>query len=214
LASFLLPPVYPILDTATLDRIGFDLQIAAEAMIEGGARILQLRHKSFWSRDILKKAEKLGLFCKNAGVTFVINDRADYAAILGTALHVGQEDLTPTDARRVVGAETVIGYSTHNPAQMREADLEPADYLAFGPMFGTVSKERPDPTIGLEGLRAIRPLTRKPLVAIGGITRDNAWKCWNAGADSVAVIADLYPPDCTRAGLRERMTEWQNLKAR
>jgi len=183
-------------------------------MIEGGARILQLRHKSFWSRDILKKAEKLGLFCKNAGVTFVINDRADYAAILGTALHVGQEDLTPTDARRVVGAEAVIGYSTHNPAQMREADLEPADYLAFGPMFGTVSKERPDPTVGLEGLRAIRPLTRKPLVAIGGITRDNAWKCWNAGADSVAVIADLYPLDCTRAGLRERMTEWQNLKAR
>ncbi|HVY91507.1 MAG TPA: thiamine phosphate synthase [Bryobacteraceae bacterium] len=212
--SFALPPVYPILDTATLDRIGFDLQIAAEAMIEGGALILQLRHKSFWSRELLHKAEKLGSFCKNAGVLFVINDRADYAAILGSALHVGQEDLTPADARRVVGAETIVGYSTHNPAQMREADQEPADYLAFGPMFGTVSKERPDPAVGLEGLRAIRPLTRKPLVAIGGITRDNAFTCWNAGADSVAVIADLYPPDCTKARLRERMTEWQKLKPR
>jgi thiamine-phosphate pyrophosphorylase len=213
LPSFVLPPVYPILDTATLGRIGFDLQIAAEALVEGGAKILQLRHKSFWSRDLFEKAEKLGLFCKNAGVTFVINDRADYAAILGAALHVGQEDLTPTDARQVVGAETIVGYSTHNPDQMREADNEPADYLAFGPMFGTVSKERPDPTVGLDGLRAIRPLTHKPLVAIGGITRDNAVNCWNAGADSVAVIADLYPPDCTKARLRERMTEWQKLKA-
>jgi len=214
LPSFVLPPVYPILDTTTLDRIGFDLQIATEALIEGGAQILQLRHKSFWSREMLEKAEKLGLFCKNAGVPLVINDRADYVAILGTALHVGQEDLTPTDARRVVRPATIIGYSTHNPAQMREADREPADYLAFGPMFGTVSKERPDPTVGIEGLQAVRPLTRKPLVAIGGITRDNAFTCWNAGADSVAVIADLYPPDCTKARLRERMTEWQKLKAR
>lgn len=181
-------------------------------MIEGGAQILQLRHKSFWSRELMGKAENLGSFCKNTGVLFVINDRADYAAILGAALHVGQEDLTPTGARRVVAAETIIGYSTHNAAQMREADQEPTDYLAFGPMFGTVSKERPDPAVGLEGLRAIRPLTRKPLVAIGGITRDNAFTCWNAGADSVAVIADLYPPDCTKARLRERMTEWQNLK--
>ncbi len=193
--------------------MGFDWQIAVEALVEGGAQILQLRHKSFWTREILTKAEKLGSFLRIAGVPFVINDRADYAAILGAALHVGQEDLTPTDARRVVGAETIVGYSTHNPAQMREADREPADYLAFGPMFGTISKERPDPTVGLEGLRAVRSLTRKPLVAIGGITRDNAVNCWNAGADSVAVIADLYPPDCTKARLRERMTEWQKLKA-
>jgi thiamine-phosphate pyrophosphorylase len=214
LPSFVLPPVYPILDTATLDRIGFDLQIAAEAMIEGGAQILQLRHKSFWSREMVEKAENLGSFCKIAGVPFVINDRADYAAVLGAALHLGQEDLTPTDARRVVGPATVVGYSTHNPVQMREADREPADYLAFGPMFGTMSKERPDPTVGVAGLEAIRPLTRKPLVAIGGITRDNAFTCWNAGADSVAVIADLYPPDCTKATLRERMTEWQKLKRR
>jgi thiamine-phosphate pyrophosphorylase len=214
LPSFLLPPVYPILDTATLDRIGFDLFNAAEALLEGGARILQLRHKSSWSREMLEKAEKLGSFVRAAGVTFVINDRADYAAVLGAALHLGQEDLTPADARRVVGAEMIVGYSTHNPAQMREADREPADYLAFGPMFGTVSKERPDPTVGIDGLRTIRPLTQKPLVAIGGITRDNALSCWNAGADSVAVIADLYPPDCTKARLRERMTEWQKLKRR
>jgi thiamine-phosphate pyrophosphorylase len=87
------------------------------------------------------------------------------------------------------------------------------DYLAFGPVFATVSKERPDPTVGIAGLAAIRALTRKPLVAIGGITRDNAFTCWNAGADSVAIIADLYPNPCTKQTLRDRMTEWQNLTA-
>ena len=87
----------------------------------------------------------------------------------------------------------------------------PVDYLAFGPLFTTVSKERPDPTVGPAGLAAIRSLTSKPLVAIGGITRDNASTCWNAGANSVAVIADLYPNPCTKKTLRDRMTEWQKL---
>lgn len=108
----------------------------------------------------------------------------------------------------------IVGYSTHNPEQMRTAANEPADYVAFGPMFPTVSKERPDPAVGVEGLKAVRTLTQKPLVAIGGITRDNAFTCWNAGADSVAIIADLYPNPCTKITLRDRMTEWQNLRAR
>jgi thiamine-phosphate pyrophosphorylase len=151
-------------------------------------------------------------------VLFVVNDRADYAAALGAALHVGQDDLAPADARRVLGnglgTQAILGYSTHNRDQIRSAeqhDGQVIDYLAFGPMFPTVSKERPDPTVGIEGLKAIRAITRKPLVAIGGITRDNAFTCWNAGADSVAVIADLYPDPCTKITLRDRMTEWRKL---
>lgn len=213
MAKFTLPRVYPILDTATLDRLSFPALAAAEAMLEGGARILQLRHKAFWSRETFALAETLDALCKSAGVPFVINDRADYAAALNTALHIGQDDLTPKDARRVIGAEAILGYSTHNPEQLRTAEqnAEAIDYLAFGPMFTTVSKERPDPTVGIAGLSAIRALTQKPLVAIGGITRDNAFTCWKAGADSVAIIADLYPNPCTKITLRDRMTEWQEL---
>lgn len=211
MAQLTLPPVYPILDTATLDRLGLDYVGAAEALIDGGARILQLRHKAFWSREIFAHAETIAGLCEAAGVLFVINDRADYAAILGAGLHVGQEDLAPADARRVTGADAVLGYSTHTPEQLAAGDPEAIDYLAFGPVFPTVSKERPDPTVGIAGLKAIRELTRKPLVAIGGITRDNAFTCWSAGADSVAVIADLYPDPCDKRTLRNRMTEWKNL---
>ena len=207
--QFTLPRVYPILDTVTLDRLGLDCITAAEALIEGGARILQIRHKSFWSRETFTIAEQISALCRSANVLFVVNDRADYAAILNAALHLGQEDLTPADARRVIGPSAILGYSTHNPDQMRAAENDPVDYLAFGPVFATVSKERPDPTVGIAGLKAVRALTPRPLVAIGGITRDNAVSCWNAGADSVAVIADLYPNPCTKITLRDRMTEWQ-----
>ena len=214
MAQFTLPPVYPILDTATLDRLGLDVVTAAEGLIEGRAQILQIRHKAFWSRDTFALAEQIAEVCRAAGILFVVDDRADYAAILKAALHVGQEDLTPSDARRVVGPSTILGFSTHGPAQMLAAAAEPVDYLAFGPVFPTVSKDRPDPTVGIAGLREIRALTTKPLVAIGGITRDNAFTCRNAGADSVAIIADLYPEPCTKITLRDRMTEWQKLMAR
>ena len=213
MAQFSLPRVYPILDTSTLDRLGLGWITAAEAMIEGGARILQIRHKNFWSRDTVALAAEIARICADAGVSFVVNDRADYAAALtaSAGLHVGQEDLSPKDARLVIGPAAILGYSTHNPEQMLAAATDAIDYLAFGPVFPTASKQRPDPTVGITGLKAVRALTRKPLVAIGGITRDNAFTCWNAGADSVAVIADLYPNPCTSKTLRDRMNEWQNL---
>jgi len=120
--------------------------------------------------------------------------------------------LAPADTRRVVGPVAVLGYSTHYAEQVVLAgDQAGIDYLAFGPVFPTISKERPDPTVGIAGLTAVRALTRKPLVAIGGITRDNALSCLTAGADSVAIIADLYPNPCTKITLRDRMTEWRNL---
>ncbi len=123
---------------------------------------------------------------------------------------MGQEDLAPTDARRVVGAETIIGFSTHNERQFRDALVEPIDYVAFGPIFSTSSKEKADPVVGLEELRRLRPLTTRPLVAIGGITRANAPEVLAAGANSVAVIGDLFPAD---GDLRGRAEEWLRIVA-
>ncbi|HTA44901.1 MAG TPA: thiamine phosphate synthase [Bryobacteraceae bacterium] len=203
-----LPRVYPILDTGTLERLNMDCISAAAAMLEGGARILQLRHKAFWSREIFAQAQKIAALCAEAKATFIVNDRADYATLLRAGLHLGQDDLLPVDARAVIGQDAILGFSTHNPEQMRAAQCEPVDYVAFGPIFTTASKERPDPCVGVEGLRTVRALTPKPLVAIGGITRGNAAMCWDAGADSVAVIADLYPERCSAKSLRDRMIEW------
>jgi thiamine-phosphate pyrophosphorylase len=204
----LLPRVYPIVDTGSLARLDFDPVHAAAAMLESGAQILQFRHKGFWSRHVFAQARKIASLCAQASVPFVVNDRADYAAILHVGLHLGQDDLLPADARRVIGDSPAIGFSTHSPEQMRAAAPEPVDYVAFGPVFSTVSKERPDPTVGIDGLRAVRALTDRPLVAIGGITQQNAAQCWSVGADSVAIISGLLPAPCTADGIRGRMREW------
>lgn len=205
------PRVYPILDTATLLRVDLDPVAAAAALLEGGARILQFRHKGFWSREVFAQAEEIAALCSNVAVPFIVNDRADYASLLHSGLHLGQDDILPADARVVIGATATIGFSTHNPDQMRAAESEPVDYVAFGPIFTTISKDRPDPTVGVEGLRTVRALTKRPLVAIGGITRNNASICWSAGAESVAVIGDLIPDPCTPRTLRDRMKEWVRL---
>jgi thiamine-phosphate pyrophosphorylase len=211
LLSKQLPRIYPILDTATLDRLNFNPVRAAAALLEGGASILQFRHKAFWSREVFPQAEEIAALCRDASALFIVNDRADYASLLDAGLHLGQDDLLPADARSVIGDTPTIGFSTHNSDQMRAAEPEPVDYVAFGPVFTTASKNRPDPTVGIEGLRTVRALTRRPLVAIGGITRDNASICWSAGADSVAVIGDLLPSPCTSQNVRGRMAEWMRL---
>lgn len=214
-----LPPIYPILDSASLEAAGMEAWRVAEALLEGGAEILQFRHKSFWSRETVESALRIAAICTDAGAAFVVNDRADYAALIAArlerhgpiGLHLGQEDLEPRDARKLVGANIFIGFSTHNEAQIRAAADEPVDYVAFGPVFGTRSKQNPDPDVGIAGLGVARALTERPLVAIGGITRDNAYHCFEAGADSVAVIADMIPEPCTKESLRERMIEWRQL---
>jgi thiamine-phosphate pyrophosphorylase len=206
-----LPPVYPIVDTTTLERLGFNPVHAAAALLEGGAQILQFRHKGFWSGEVFAQAEAIAALCRDASASFVVNDRADYALLLHAGLHLGQEDLLPSDARSVIGHAPTIGFSTHNPDQVRAAESEPVDYVAFGPVFTTASKDRPDPTVGIEGLRTARGLTQKPLVAIGGITRDNASVCRAAGADSMAIIADLLPSPCRHQSIRDRMAEWVRL---
>jgi thiamine-phosphate pyrophosphorylase len=200
-----LPNFYPILDSEVAARRGVDIINAAQQILDGGAKILQFRHKGFFSREVFSTVERLAHICRAADVIFVINDRADIAVLTGAALHLGQDDLLPSAARRIAGASAIIGFSTHNEAQLRAAANEPADYLALGPVFGTTSKRNPDPVVGIDDLRRLRALTGRPLVAIGGITRANARDVLAAGADSVAVIADLFPED---GNLRARTQEW------
>jgi thiamine-phosphate pyrophosphorylase len=194
-----------------LARVPIDPAEAARAIIESGARILQLRHKGHFSRAMFETAEKIGELCRAAGALFVVNDRVDIAMMAHAGVHLGQDDLSPAAAHRLIGKDAVIGFSTHNEAQIRAAAGEPVDYLALGPLFGTTTKEHPDPTVGLDDLRRLRPLITKPLVAIGGITRLNAPLAFEAGADSVAVIGDLLA-GCARAGdTGKRTEEWLQL---
>jgi thiamine-phosphate pyrophosphorylase len=204
-----LPLLYPILDSALLATRQCTLETAAGAMLEAGAGILQIRHKGPWTRDIFEQARRVMRLCEQAAVPLIVNDRADVALLLNAGLHIGQDDLPPQDARSLIGAAACLGYSTHNAGQLTAATREPVDYLAIGPLFATQSKINPDPVVGVDRLRAWRVLTTKPLVAIGGITRENARSVLDAGADSLAVIGDLLPADCSPASIAERFQEWQ-----
>ncbi len=201
--------LYPILDTALLQSRGCPLEAAAAAILDARPQMLQIRHKGHWPRALFEEAGRIRRLCEQSGATLIINDRADIALLLGAGLHVGQDDLPPAEARRLIGPVATLGYSTHNAEQLAAAAGEPATYLAIGPMFATQSKLNPDPVVGIETLRTLRSLTSKPLVAIGGITRQNARSVLEAGADSVAVIADLFPASCTAASIRERVADWQ-----
>jgi thiamine-phosphate pyrophosphorylase len=201
----MLPKFYPILDTEIAARHGVDPVTAAAQILEGGAKILQFRHKGFFSREVFAQLERVAELCREADAMFVVNDRADLAALTGAALHLGQDDLPPSAARKVVGAGALIGFSTHNERQLRSGAAEPADYLALGPIFGTASKHNPDPVVGINDLSRLRTLTERPLVAIGGITRANAQAVLAAGADAVAIIGDLF---AGTANLRAHTQEW------
>ncbi len=184
------PRLYSIVDAAFF-ATKEDLARFAEELVAGGCTLLQYRNKSGNARVMLEQARELK---RRVGgtVKLIMNDRADLCLIAEfDGVHVGQDDLLPESVRSIVGPGRWLGVSTHNPEQMREVDQTSADYLATGPVFSTSSKNRPDPVVGLEGVRRARQLTRKPLVAIGGITRANAASVIEAGADSVAVISDL-----------------------
>lgn len=200
-----LPRLYPILDAGCFpDALG--LLAAAEELASAGVTLIQYRNKSGNAKLMLEQARELQHLrshsnaAKDAAlewatresIRLIMNDRADLclAAELD-GVHVGQEDLSPESVRGIIGPERWLGVSTHNPEQLRDADLTSADYLAIGPVFATSSKEKADPVVGLSGVQRARALTRKPLVAIGGITRANAASVIEAGADSVAVISDL-----------------------
>ena len=209
-----LPPFYPILDTEAAARKSCPIEALAEALLDAGAKILQFRHKGHYSRAVFEQAERIAALCRMADALPVIDDRADIALLLSAGLHLGQDDLAPSAARRLTGEHTILGFSTHNESQLMAAAAEPADYLAIGPIFSTGSKRNPDAVVGVEELRRLRPLVRAPLVAIGGIDRSNAAAVLAAGADSVAVIADLYPDSMDPASLRARASEWMKVTGR
>jgi len=197
------PRLYPIVDAACFSSTE-DLVNFAEALVASGCTLLQYRNKSGNARVMLEQARELRRVspAKPAlslpkgvpapDLRLIMNDRSDLCvAAEFDGVHVGQDDLLPESVRGIIGRDRWLGVSTHNPEQLQEADRSSVDYLAIGPVFSTSSKEKPDPVVGLEGVRRARQLTRKPLVAIGGITRANAISVIEAGADSVAVISDL-----------------------
>jgi len=207
MAKFRLPKFYPILDAGLLAARGISVAECAQAMRDAGISCLQYRDKQAAPQEILRNAAIIELIFADTACMLILDDRADLAALAGwDGVHVGQHDLSPAGARRVMGLDGVIGLSTHNEAQVRDGEESGADYLAIGPVFATASKENPDPVVALEGVCVARALTNKPLVAIGGITRENALSVLAAGADSVAVISDAIGKDA--AETRIRCEEW------
>lgn len=189
-----LPRLYVILDAALLIIPETE---CARQLVDAGVRLLQYRNKAASSGDLLESSKRLSGELMPRGVTFVVNDRADVAALAGASgVHVGQEDLGAEEARAIVGRGNLVGVSTHNLAQFEQAAATSADYIAVGPIFSTSTKSNPDPVVGAEFIRQVRPLTGKPIVAIGGITLERAAEVVRAGADSIAVISDiLRAPD-------------------
>jgi thiamine-phosphate pyrophosphorylase len=193
-----LPRLYAILDASCFPNCEQMLE-AAEQWVKAGVTLLQYRNKAADAGVMLAEAMGLRERFWRAGapaprkqIKLIMNDRADLClAAQFDGVHVGQDDLSPESARKIVGSERWVGVSTHNAAQVAEADKTTADYVAIGPVFATASKRKPDPVVGLAGVREARELTSKPLVAIGGITRQSCASVIEAGADAVAVISDL-----------------------
>ena len=185
-----LPRLYPITDV-TLGHRSHAEQIEQIAL--GGATLVQVRDKSSSPRDFYEAALDAATVARRLGLVLIINDRVDIAVAVGAdGVHLGQDDLPPDRARSLMGPNRIIGYSTHTLEQAAEATSLPIDYLAFGPVFETSTKENPDTVVGLELLEKVKKLVSKPVVAIGGITLERAGLAIAAGADSVAVISDLY----------------------
>ena len=195
-----LPRLYVILDAALLTVPEIE---CAQRLVAAGVRLLQYRNKRASARDLFDSSKQLSSLLVPQGVTFVVNDRADVAALAGAnGVHVGQEDLGVEEARQVVGEEKIVGVSTHNLEQFQRAAASSAYYIAVGPIFATGTRSSPDLVVGTQFIQKIRPLTDKPIVAIGGITLERAPEIIESGADSVAVISDIL--GALEPGMRAR----------
>jgi thiamine-phosphate pyrophosphorylase len=189
-----LPGLYPILDAGLLLRAGVSFEGFARELRAAGVRFLQYRDKDASDEVVLQRAALLRRVFPASDSCLILNDRVSLVRATGfDGVHVGQEDLSPAEVRAMLGPEVLIGVSTHSEGQLLDAADGPADYVAIGPVYATVSKLVPDPVVGLGGVRKARAMTTKPLVAIGGINRSNCAAVMEAGADSVAVISDLIP---------------------
>jgi thiamine-phosphate pyrophosphorylase len=197
--NLVFPRLYAIIDPTLLTISELAL---AESLAGSGVELIQYRDKTASSRRYFEISRQLANVLGPRGVRLIVNDRPDVAMLAAAAgVHVGQEDLEVADARAVVGPDRWVGVSTHSLEQLAEADRTSADYVAFGPIFQTSTKKNPDPVVGTELLRQAREMTKKPLVAIGGITLERAAEVYRAGADSLAVIRDLIcaPDPAVRA---------------
>lgn len=211
-------PLYAILDTGV--QPGPPWLTVLDALLDAGVRVVQYRHKEVFDRRHYDECALLARRAAERGACFFVNDRADIAVLSGArGVHLGQDDLPPEKARLVVGDNFYIGYSTHNLEQAARALREPIDYLAIGPVFPTATKHNPDPVVGLEMVRQLREMMadsstpRIPLVAIGGITLENARAVMEAGADAVAVIRDLFDAPDAEARAKEFLKELKSAKA-
>lgn len=193
------PRLYAIVDADACARVERTARDVARAFLAAGAQWIQLRAKSLGSGPFLELAEAVIADATNAGATIIVNDRADVAAMAGArGLHVGQDDLSPIDARTVIGALPILGLSTHTKEQWQAAVREPISYLAIGPTFTTGTKDTGYDAVGLGIVAEASAAAQQaglPAVAIGGITMDNAASVIDAGAASVAVISDLLQGD-------------------
>jgi thiamine-phosphate pyrophosphorylase len=201
-SPLILPRLYAVIDAEVLFEHGISLAAVARDLRAAGVTLLQYRDKNGSPQEILRACAVLRKAFASSPCRLILNDRADLAVLASfDGVHVGQGDLSPEDARRVVGPNTIVGVSTHTDEQVQAANQTCADYIAIGPVFTTATKLNPDPVVGLEGVRRARALTRKPLVAIGGITRANARSVIESGADSIAVISALFAPNESPAQL-------------
>lgn len=188
--NLILPKIYPITDTR-LSKLSHAEQVTK--LIEGGATFIQLREKYASALEFYNSAENALKIARKHNVKVIINDRVDIAlALKADGVHLGQDDLPPIEARKILGEKAIIGFSTHNIEQAIAAIRLPINYLAIGPIFTTATKENPDAVVGIEGLKQVREATRNfPLVAIGGIDMHNLREIYQAGADSAAIISGL-----------------------
>ncbi len=200
---FSLPKLYSITDTS-ISGLSHDEQV--RQLVAAGVRLIQIREKAASSRDFFEAVKDSLEIARGSGVTILVNDRVDIALATGAdGVHLGQDDLSAVDARKILGDGARIGLSTHNLEQAKAAAALPVDYIAIGPVFATTTKLRPAPVVGLQGVADVRKaIGDLPLVAIGGITRENFRSVLDAGADSVAVISGiLSDPDGISSSARD-----------
>lgn len=187
--NLVFPRLYAIIDPSLLT---ISELVLAESLARSGVELIQYRNKTAASRQFFDVSRQISNVLAGRGVRFIVNDRADIALLVGAGgVHVGQDDLDVEEARSICGTQHWVGISTHTLEQVEAADRTSADYIAFGPIFPTTTKQNPDAVVGTDLLRQARTLTRKPLVAIGGITLERAAQVYRAGADSLAVVRDL-----------------------
>ena len=203
--------LYPILDAEFETPSSLPLKIIALA--RAGCQLVQLRAKNLSAKEFMCWAEMAVSVAHQNGIALVINDRADIALFCGAdGLHVGQEDMSISAARRVLGSDAIIGVSTHTVAQASRATQMAVDYVAIGPAFVTSTKLSKYDPLGINGIRNIRAIVDKPLVAIGGINLDLAPSLLEIGIDGLAVVSALTDSACGRVGLQSTARKWLSLK--